>query len=110
MSHGSLHSLISAVVVGLVILFRQTILIGNSGTPVESKIWGAAFESLFVEPLLEGSEQSTGRSRQVGEVAVLKRHSEILIVLKGLLWMTLELLNTKKSVLASFRAVYFLST
>jgi hypothetical protein len=50
--------------------------------PVESKIWGAAIESLFVEPQLVESGQSTGRSRQVGEVAVLKRQSEILIVLK----------------------------
>jgi hypothetical protein len=82
MSHSSLHSLISAVVVGLVLLFRQTIVIGSSDIPVESKLLGTEFESLFVKPQLIESEQSTGRSRQVGEVAVLKRHSELLIVLK----------------------------
>ncbi len=82
MSHSSLHSLTSAVVVGLVLLFRQTIVIGNSDMPVGSKLLGTGFESLFVKSQSIEREPSTGRSGQVGEVAVLKRHSELLILLK----------------------------
>ncbi len=71
----------SAMVVGLVLLFRQTIVIGNSDMPVESILLRTGLESLFVKSQSIERESSTDRSRQVGEVAVLKRHSELLILL-----------------------------
>ncbi len=71
----------SAMVVGLVLLFRQTIVIGNSDTSVESILLRTGLGSLFIGSQSIEKESSTDRSRQVGEVAVLKRHSELLILL-----------------------------
>jgi hypothetical protein len=80
-SHSSLHSLMSAMVVGLVLLFRQTIVIGNSDMSVESILLRTGLGSLFIRSQSIERESSTDRSRQVGEVAVLKGHSELLILL-----------------------------